>query len=74
VHRSKSSHPASNVVLCDECLPFEMQLKVVAEAVVNFAKDLPHYNTTDGFVKEGLQVTSPTLMFSSFSLFRIRIF
>jgi sugar (pentulose or hexulose) kinase len=40
-----------------------MQLKVVAEAAVNFSKDLPHYNTTDGFVKDGLQVTSPTLMF-----------
>ena len=55
-----------------KALVIDTARSVVCEAVVNFARDLPHYGTTDGYVRGAdarggadglLEVTAPSLMF-----------
>jgi xylulokinase len=36
---------------------------LVHSIAVNFERDLPHYHTTDGFIKQGRVVCAPSLMF-----------
>jgi xylulokinase len=46
-----------------KCTIYNKESKTIQTESINFDIDLPHYNTSNGYHKSNLYVTSPTFMF-----------